>query len=142
MYNDGNLCVIKTIIKCLVHSKISCRMAQLFNFFVLFHSVLGVASLLYRLPPAYISSPVSATYKTSKWITSSVKMTSKNSPSNEVTLLYQILTEETSIRIELEKTVRTITKELEDLKKNQVNMKKEQDILINNTVSLQVKLSK
>lgn len=69
-------------------------------------------------------------------------MTSKNSPSNEVTLLYQILTEETSIRIELEKTVRTITKELEDLKKNQVNMKKEQDILINNTVSLQVKLSK
>lgn len=142
MYNDGNLCVIKTIIKCLVHSKISCRMAQLFNFFVLFHSVFGVASLLYRLPPAYISSPVSATYKTSKWITSSVKMTSKNSPSNEVTLLYQILTEETSIRIELEKTVRTITKELEDLKKNQVNMKKEQDILINNTVSLQVKLSK
>lgn len=69
-------------------------------------------------------------------------MTSKNSPSNEVTLLYQILTKETSIRIELEKTVRTITKELEDLKKNQVNMKKEQDILINNTVSLQVKLSK
>lgn len=69
-------------------------------------------------------------------------MTSKNSPSNEVTLLYQILTEETSIRIELEKTVRTITTELEDLKKNQVNMKKEQDILINNTVSLQVKLSK
>lgn len=69
-------------------------------------------------------------------------MTSKNSPSNEVTLLYQILTEETSRRIELEKTVRTITKELEDLKKNQVNMKKEQDILINNTVSLQVKLSK
>lgn len=111
-------------------------------FFVLFHSVFGVASFLYRLPPAYISSPVSATYKTSKWITSSVKMTSKNSPSNEVTLLYQILTEETSIRIELEKTVRTITKELEDLKKNQVNMKKEQDILINNTVSLQVKLSK
>lgn len=64
-------------------------------------------------------------------------MTSKNSPINGVTLLYQILTEETSIRIELEKTVRTITKELEDLKKNQVNMKKEQDILINNTVSLQ-----
>lgn len=99
--------------------------------------MLGVASLLYRLPLAYISSPVSATYTTSKWITSSVKMTSKNSPSNGVTLLYQILTEETSIRIELEKTVRTITKELEDLKKNQVNMKKEQDILINNTVSLQ-----
>lgn len=89
MYNDGNLCVIKTIIKCLVHSKISCRMAQLFNFFVLFHSVFGVASLLYRLPPAYISSPVSATYKTSKWITSSFKITSKNSPSNEVTLLYK-----------------------------------------------------
>lgn len=103
----------------------------------LIHSVFGVASLLYRLPLAYISSPVSATYKTSKWITSSVKMTSKNSPGNGVTLLYQILTEETSIRIELEKTVRTITKELEDLKKNQVNMKKEQDILINNTVSLQ-----
>lgn len=99
--------------------------------------MLGVASLLYRLPLAYISSPVSATYTTSKWITSSVKMTSKNSPSNGVTLLYQILTEETSIRIELEKTVRTRTKELEDLKKNQVNMKKEQDILINNTVSLQ-----
>lgn len=103
----------------------------------LINSVFRVASLLYRLPLAYISSPVSATYKTSKWITSSVKMTSKNSPSNGVTLLYQILTEETSIRIELEKTVRTITKELEDLKKNQVNMKKEQDILINNTVSLQ-----
>lgn len=116
--------------------------AVLIIFFVLFHSVFGVASLLYRLQPAYISSPVSATYKTSKWITSSVKMTSKNSPSNEVTLLYQILTEETSIRIELEKTVRTITKELEDLKKNEVNMKKEQNILINNTVSLQVKLSK
>lgn len=116
--------------------------AVLIIFFVLFHSVFGVASLLYRLQPAYISSPVSASYKTSKWITSSVKMTSKNSPSNEVTLLYQILTEETSIRIELEKTVRTITKELEDLKKNEVNMKKEQNILINNTVSLQVKLSK
>lgn len=69
-------------------------------------------------------------------------MTSKNSPSNEVTLLYQILTEETSIRIELEKTVRTITKELEDLKKNQVNMKKEQDILINNTVSSEIKQMK
>lgn len=142
MYNDGNLCVIKTIIKCLVHSKSPAKWRSCLIFFVLFHSVFGVASLLYRLPPAYISSPVSATYKTSKWITSSVKMTSKNSPSNEVTLLYQILTEETSIRIELEKTVRTITKELEDLKKNQVNMKKEQDILINNTVSLQVKLSK
>lgn len=130
------MCYQNTIIKCLVHSKISCRMAQLFNFFVLFHSVFGVANLLYRLPPAYISSPVSATYKISKWITFSVKMTSKSSLSNEVTLLYQILTEETSIRIELEKTVRTITTEQEDLKKNQVNMK-EQDILINNTVSLQ-----
>lgn len=131
------MCYQNTIIKCLVHSKISCRMAQFFNFFVLFHSVFGVANLLYRLPPAYISSPVSATYKISKWITFSVKMTSKSSLSNEVTLLYQILTEETSIRIELEKTVRTITKEQEDLKKNQVNMKKDQDILINNTVLLQ-----
>lgn len=123
--------------KCLIHSKSSCRMAQLFHFIVLFHSVFGVTSLLYRLPPAYLSSPVSAAYKTSEWITSAVKMTSKNSPSNEVTLLYQILTQETSIRIELEKTVRTITKELEELKKNQVNIKTEQDILINNTVSLQ-----
>lgn len=60
--------------------------------------------------------------------------------SNEATLLHQILIQETSLRVELQKTVWDLMKEVEQMKKNQMEEKSEQDIvnqqLINNITSL------
>ncbi|XP_052709240.1 uncharacterized protein LOC128184009 [Crassostrea angulata] len=57
-----------------------------------------------------------------------------------VMLLHQILLQETSLRMDLEKTVRDLLNEFEQMKKNQMEVKKEQDIinqqLINNIASL------
>lgn len=57
-----------------------------------------------------------------------------------VMLLHQILLQETSLRMDLEKTVRDLLNEFQQMKKNQMEVKKEQDIinqqLINNIASL------
>lgn len=59
---------------------------------------------------------------------------------NDATLLHQILIQETSLRVELQKTVWDLMKEVEQMKKNQMEEKSEQDIvnqqLINNITSL------
>lgn len=46
-----------------------------------------------------------------------------------IMLLHQILLQETSLRMNLEKTVRDLMNEFEQMKKNQMNVKKEQDII-------------
>lgn len=57
-----------------------------------------------------------------------------------IMLLHQILLQETSLRMNLEKTVRDLMNEFEQMKKNQMEVKKEQDIinqqLIDNITSL------
>lgn len=59
---------------------------------------------------------------------------------NDATLLHQILIQETSLRVELQKTVWDLMKEVEQMRKNQMEEKSEQDIvnqqLINNITSL------
>lgn len=54
-----------------------------------------------------------------------------NALTNYATLLHQILTQETTLRIELERKVTGILKELEEVKKTQVEAKTEQDSLKN-----------
>lgn len=60
--------------------------------------------------------------------------------SNDATLLHQILIQETSLRVELQKTVWDLMKEFEQMKKNQMEEKLKQDIinqqLMNNITSL------
>lgn len=57
-----------------------------------------------------------------------------------IMLLHQILLQETSLRMDLEKTVRDLMKEFEQMKRNQAEVKKEQEILnqelIDNITSL------
>eukprot|EP00105_Crassostrea_gigas_P006877 XP_011420943.1 PREDICTED: uncharacterized protein LOC105323585 isoform X1 [Crassostrea gigas] len=59
---------------------------------------------------------------------------------NDATLLHQILIQETSLRIELQKTVWDLMKDFEQMKKNQIEEKSDQDTinrqLINNITSL------
>uniref|UniRef100_A0A8W8JH95 C1q domain-containing protein n=1 Tax=Magallana gigas TaxID=29159 RepID=A0A8W8JH95_MAGGI len=59
---------------------------------------------------------------------------------NDATLLHQILIQETSLRVELQKTVWDLMKEVEQMKKNQMEEKSKQDIvnqqLINNITLL------
>lgn len=54
--------------------------------------------------------------------------------------MHQILLQETSLRMDLEKTVRDLMKEFEQMKRNQAEVKKEQEILnqelIDNIASL------
>lgn len=54
-----------------------------------------------------------------------------NALTNDATLLHQILSQETTLRIELERKVTGILKELEEVKKTQVEAKTEQDSLKN-----------
>lgn len=57
-----------------------------------------------------------------------------------IMLMHQILLQETSLRMDLEKTVRDLMKEFEQMKRNQAEVKKEQEILnqelIDNIASL------
>lgn len=59
---------------------------------------------------------------------------------NDATLLHQILIQETSLRVELQKTVWDLMKDFEQMKKNQIEEKSDQDTinrqLINNITSL------
>lgn len=59
---------------------------------------------------------------------------------NDATLLHQILIQETSLRIELQKTVWDLMKDFEQMKKNQIEEKSDQETinrqLINNITSL------
>lgn len=59
-----------------------------------------------------------------------------NALTNDATLLHQILTQETTLRIELERKVTGILKELEEVKKTQVEAKTEQDSLKNDITLL------
>lgn len=66
--------------------------------------------------------------------------TAENLLPNDATLLHQILIQETSLRIELQRTVWDLMKEFEQMKKHQMEEKSEQGIvnqqLINNITSL------
>lgn len=66
--------------------------------------------------------------------------TAENLLPNDATLLHQILIQETSLRIELQRTVWDLMKEFEQMKKHQMEEKSEQGTvnqqLINNITSL------
>lgn len=59
-----------------------------------------------------------------------------NALTNDATLLHQILTQETLLRVELERKVTGILKELEQVKKTQAEAKTEQDSLSNDITFL------
>lgn len=91
-------------------------------------------------------------YSKSQWIGEpSVRPTASRGPQystttaekllpNDATLLHQILIQETSLRIELQKTVWDLMKDFEQMKKSQIEEKSDQDTinrqLINNITSL------
>lgn len=98
-------------------------------------SVLGVSSLLNKPAPAYFSSLY--THLQTSTSSSTVQRTVPNNAlTNDATLLHQILTQETTLRIELERKVTGILKELEEVKKTQVEAKTEQDSLKNDITLL------
>lgn len=98
-------------------------------------SVLGVSSLLNKPAPAYFSSLY--THLQTSTSSSTVQRTVPNNAlTNDATLLHQILTQETTLRIELERKVTGILKELEHVKKTQVEAKTEQDSLKNDITLL------
>lgn len=102
-------------------------------------SVLGVSSLLNKPEPAYFLSPTVSLYTHMKTSTSSStiqRTVPNNALTNDATLLHQILTQETTLRIELERKVTGILKELEQVKKTQVEAKTEQDSLKNDITLL------
>lgn len=102
-------------------------------------SVLGVSSLLNKPAPEYFSSPTSSLYTHMQTSTSSStvqRTVPNNALTNDATLLHQILTQETTLRIELERKVTGILKELEQVKKTQVEAKTEQDSLKNDITLL------
>lgn len=102
-------------------------------------SVLGVSSLLNKPAPAYFLSPKSSLYTHMQTSTSSStvqRTVPNNALTNDATLLHQILTQETTLRIELERKVTGILKELEEVKKTQVEAKTEQDSLKNDITLL------
>lgn len=102
-------------------------------------SVLGVSSLLNKPAPAYFLSPKSSLYTHMQTSTSSStvqRTVPNNALTNDATLLHQILTQETTLRIELERKVTGILKELEQVKKTQVEAKTEQDSLKNDITLL------
>lgn len=102
-------------------------------------SVFGVSSLLNKPAPAYLSSPTSSlyTYLQTSTSSSTIQRTDpNNAPPTDATLLHQILTQETTLRIELERKVTGILKELEQVKKTQAEAKTEQDSLSNDITFL------
>lgn len=102
-------------------------------------SVLGVSSLLNKPAPAYFSSPTSSlyTYLQTSTSSSTVQRTIPNNAlTNDATLLHQILTQETLLRIELEGKVTGILNELEQVKKTQAEAKTEQVSLLYDITSL------
>lgn len=117
-------------------------MAQFVSMLVLLTyaaSVLGVSSLLNKPAPEYFSSPTSSLYTHMQTSTSSStvqRTVPNNALTNDATLLHQILTQETTLRIELERKVTGILKELEQVKKTQVEAKTEQDSLKNDITLL------
>lgn len=112
------------------------KMAQFAVLYIVFLGIVGHFSKITQSAgsPSLAISP----YKDMD-LTSGLTSTSITAQKT-VMLLHQILLQETSLRMDLEKTVRDLLNEFQQMKKNQMEVKKEQDIinqqLINNIASL------
>lgn len=100
-------------------------MAQFANLAIFILGIVGQFSITQSagLPSSSTMSPYNDMDLTSG-LTSTSITTQKT-----IMLLHQILLQETSLRMDLEKTVRDLMKEFEQMKKNQAEVKNEQKIL-------------
>lgn len=112
------------------------KMAQ---FAVLYIVFLGIVGHFSKITQSAGSSSLAISPYKDMDLTSGLTSTSITAQKT-IMLLHQILLQETSLRMNLEKTVRDLMNEFEQMKKNQMEVKKEQDIinkqLIDNITSL------